>query len=92
MRTFWFRCVKSAQILTESDNLDTTTILVHLVDGSSTDEMMPVVCIRSSSSSTFFHNGMGTLRAVCSAYGTAPCLNLIVYSFPRVPKPLGKIV
>ena len=90
LRTFWFKCVKSTQILTDSKGFSTTTIPAHHGDGSSTGEMMPVVCILSSSSSTFLRNGIGTQWAVCNAYGVAPCLSLITYSFPSVPRPLKR--
>ena len=73
-----FKCVKSTQILTEPDDFGTTTIPAHHGDGSLTGEMTPMVCIRSSSSSTFLRNGMGTLQAVCNAYGGASGLSLIV--------------
>ena len=67
----------------------------HHGEGSLTGEMTPMVCIWSNSSSTFLRNGIGTLRAVCSAYGATPGLSFIVYSPPSVPKPLtdlGKTV
>ena len=78
----------SAQILTFPEGFSTTTIPVHHGDGLSIREVTPIDSIWFSSFCTSIRLESGILLAVCSAWGLASGFKGIVYTSPRVPKPV----